>query len=105
MVVLRLYYHKIGYEEFAGKVKHVTIRDQDVVKGGQKLKFIKKSISTYQMIGNFLLNSASPKLRTVNDHRDDQEWSKMTTFKKHVDLYINCFNLIIARPNGGEEVI
>ena len=105
MVVLRLYNHQIGYGEFAGKVKHVTTRDQVVVKGGQKLKFIKKSTSTYQMIGNFLLHSASPELRTANDHRGDQEWSKMTTFKKHVDLYINCFNLIIAPPNGDGEVI
>ena len=36
MVVLRLYNHQIGYGEFAEKVKHVTTRDQDVVKGGQK---------------------------------------------------------------------
>ena len=73
MVVLRLYNHQIGYGEFAGKVKHVTTRDQDVVKGGQKLKFIKKSISTYQMIGNFLQHSAPPELKTANDHRDDEE--------------------------------
>ena len=105
MVVLRLYNHQIGYGEFAEKVKHVTTRDQDVVKGGQKLKFIKKSISTYQMIGNFLLHSALSTLRTANDHRGNQEWSKVNTFKKHIDLYINCFNLIIAPPNDGIVVI
>ena len=102
---LRLYNHQIGYGEFAGKVKHVTTHDQDVVKGGQKLELIIKSTSTYQMIGIFILHSALPKLRTANDHRGNQEWSKMTIFKKHIDLYINCFDLIIAPSNGGVEVI
>ena len=83
----------------------MTTHDQDVVKGGQKLEFIIKSTSTYQMIENFLLNPAPPKLRTANDHRGNQEWSKMTIFKKHIDLYINCFDLIIAPSNGGVEVI
>ena len=86
-------------------VEHVTTHDQHVVKGGQKLELIIKSTSTYQMIGIFILHSALPKLRTANDHRGDPEWSKMTIFKKHIELYINCFDLIIAPSNGGVEVI
>ena len=83
----------------------MTTRDQDVVKGGQKLEFIIKSTSTYQMIGNFLLHSPLPKLRAVNDHKSNQEWSKVTTFKKHVDLYITSCNLIIASSNGNIVVV
>ena len=86
-------------------VEHLTTHDQHVVKGGQKLEFIIKSTSTYQMIGNFLLHSPLPKLRAVNDHKSNQEWSKVTTLKKHIYLYINCFNLIIAPPNDGIVVI
>ena len=83
----------------------MTTLDQSMVEGGQKLKFIIISTSTYQMIGNFLLHSALSTLRTANDHRGNQEWSKVTTLKKHIDLYINCFNLIIAPPNDGIVVI
>ena len=83
----------------------MTIHEQDVVRGGQKLKFKIISTSTYQMIGIFILHSALPKLRTANDHRGDPEWSKMTIFKKHIELYIYCFDLIIAPSNGGVEVI